>query len=62
MIDNVNEFNTILSRLDSVGINFVDEVLALLLLSSLSDSWAEIVTIVTISTGTSKLILDAIRI
>ncbi|GKE59775.1 hypothetical protein Tco_1510142, partial [Tanacetum coccineum] len=37
--DRVNEFNSILSRLMSVDIKFDDEVQALLLLSSLPESW-----------------------
>ncbi|GJS62332.1 hypothetical protein Tco_0657116 [Tanacetum coccineum] len=37
--DHVNEFNSILSRLMSVDIKFDDEVQALLLLSSLPESW-----------------------
>ncbi|KAL4568151.1 hypothetical protein LXL04_023757 [Taraxacum kok-saghyz] len=36
--DHINEFNSILSRLTSVGIGFEDEVQALLLLSSLPES------------------------
>ncbi|GJQ98292.1 hypothetical protein Tco_0009431 [Tanacetum coccineum] len=51
----VNEFNSILSRLVSVDIKFNDEVHALLLLYSLSDSWSSNVTTVSGSTGTTKL-------
>nr|GEW43891.1 retrovirus-related Pol polyprotein from transposon TNT 1-94 [Tanacetum cinerariifolium] len=42
--DHVNEFNSILSRLVSVDIKFDDEVQALLLLSSLPESWSCTVT------------------
>ena len=59
--DHVNEFNSILSRLGSVEINFEDEVKALLLLSSLPESWSGTVTAVSSSTGTSKLSFDSIR-
>nr|GEW83588.1 retrovirus-related Pol polyprotein from transposon TNT 1-94 [Tanacetum cinerariifolium] len=38
--DHVNEFNSIISRVISVDIKFEDEVQALLLLSSLPDSWS----------------------
>ena len=44
--DHVNEFNTILSRLVSVDIKFDDEIQALLLLSSLSESWSGTVIVV----------------
>ncbi|GJS12355.1 putative RNA-directed DNA polymerase [Tanacetum coccineum] len=44
--DHVNEFNSIISRLMSVDIKFDDEVQALLLLSSLPESWSGTVTAV----------------
>ncbi|GJZ76500.1 hypothetical protein Tco_0641172 [Tanacetum coccineum] len=44
--DHVNEFNSILSRLMSVDIKLDDEVQALLLLSSLPESWSGTVTAV----------------
>lgn len=53
--DHINEFNNILSRLTSVNIAFDDEVQALLLLSSLPESWQGTVTAVSSSTGTIKL-------
>ncbi|VFQ99810.1 unnamed protein product [Cuscuta campestris] len=43
----INKLNSILARLLSVGIKFDDEVQALLLLSSLPDSWSGTVTAVT---------------
>ncbi|GJS64543.1 retrovirus-related pol polyprotein from transposon TNT 1-94 [Tanacetum coccineum] len=52
--DHVNEFNSILSRLMSVDIKFDDEVQALLLLSSLPESWSGTVTAVSGSTGVQK--------
>ncbi|GKA41647.1 retrovirus-related pol polyprotein from transposon TNT 1-94 [Tanacetum coccineum] len=60
VIDHVNEFNSILSRLMSVDIKFDDEVQALLLLSSLPESWSGTVTIVSGSTGSTKLKFDNI--
>ncbi|KAJ9548930.1 hypothetical protein OSB04_021473 [Centaurea solstitialis] len=57
----INEFNTILSRLLSVDIKFEDEVQALLLLSSLPESWSGTVTAISGSTGTSKLTFEGIR-
>ncbi|GJZ80925.1 retrovirus-related pol polyprotein from transposon TNT 1-94 [Tanacetum coccineum] len=53
--DHVNEFNSILSRLMSVDIKFDDEVQALLLLSSLPESWSDTVIAVSGSTGSTKL-------
>ncbi|GKB32448.1 retrovirus-related pol polyprotein from transposon TNT 1-94 [Tanacetum coccineum] len=58
--DHVNEFNSILSRLMSVDIKFDDEVQALLLLSSLPESWSGTVTTVIGSTGSTKLKFDSI--
>ncbi|GKC61681.1 retrovirus-related pol polyprotein from transposon TNT 1-94 [Tanacetum coccineum] len=52
--DHVNEFNSILSRLMSVDIKFDDEVQALLLLSSLPESWSDTVTTISGSTGMQK--------
>ncbi|GJZ63485.1 hypothetical protein Tco_0619906 [Tanacetum coccineum] len=59
--DHVNEFNSILSRLMSVDIKFDDEVQALLLLSSLPESWSDTVTTISGSTGSTKLKFDNIR-
>ncbi|GJY71033.1 retrovirus-related pol polyprotein from transposon TNT 1-94 [Tanacetum coccineum] len=53
--DHVNEFNSILSRLMSVDIKFDDEVQALLLLSSLPESWSDTVTTISGSTGMQKI-------
>ncbi|GJS42187.1 hypothetical protein Tco_0567230 [Tanacetum coccineum] len=57
----VNVFNLILSRLVSFDIKFDDEVKALLLLSSLPNSWSGTVTTVSGSTRTNKLTFDNIR-
>ena len=57
----INNMNSILSRLESVQIKFEDEVQALLLLSSLPDSWSGTVTAVTSSAGSKKLTFEGIR-
>ncbi|KAD4179733.1 hypothetical protein E3N88_28324 [Mikania micrantha] len=57
----INNLNSILSRLLSVGIKFDDEVQALLLLSSLPDSWSGTVTAVTSSAGASGMTFEGIR-
>ncbi|KHN26496.1 Retrovirus-related Pol polyprotein from transposon TNT 1-94, partial [Glycine soja] len=59
--DHINEFNTILAQLESVQIKFEDEVKALILLSSLPDSWAATVTAVSSSTRENTLKLSDIR-
>ncbi|GJX37099.1 hypothetical protein Tco_0250402 [Tanacetum coccineum] len=61
VVNHVHEFNLILSRLISIDIKFDDEVQALLLLSSLPESWSGIVTAVRGSTKTTKLKFDNIR-
>jgi hypothetical protein len=57
----INNMNSILSRLSSVGIKFEDEVQALLLLSSLPDSWSGTVTAVSSSVGTGGFTFEGIR-
>lgn len=59
--DHINEFNTILAQLESVQIKFEDEVKALILLSSLPDSWAATVTAVSSSARENTLKLSDIR-
>jgi len=49
--EHINKMNSILVKLTSVGIKFDDAVQALLLLSSLFDSWSGTVTTVTSSAG-----------
>nr|GFD30842.1 retrovirus-related Pol polyprotein from transposon TNT 1-94 [Tanacetum cinerariifolium] len=61
VVDHVNEFNSILSRLMSVDIKFDDEVQALLLLSSLPESWSATVIVVSSSTRSTKLMFDKTR-
>ncbi|VFQ96431.1 unnamed protein product, partial [Cuscuta campestris] len=50
--DHINEVNSILSRLSSVGMKFDDDTQAVILLSSLPDSWSGFVTTVTETAGT----------
>ncbi|KAM0040396.1 putative RNA-directed DNA polymerase [Helianthus debilis subsp. tardiflorus] len=57
----ISNLNSILSRLVSVNIKFDDEVQALLLLSSLPDSWSGTVTAVTSSSDTSKFTFVKMR-
>ena len=57
----LNEFNTITTQLSSVEIEFDDEVKALILLSSLPESWDAVVTAVSASCGKEKLKLDSVR-
>ena len=57
----LNELNTITIPLSSVEIKFDDEVRALILLSSLLDSWNATVTAVSSSSGNSKLKFDDVR-
>ena len=53
--------NLMLARLTSVGIKFDDEVQALLLISSLPDSWSRTVTTLTNSTGPDGFTFEKIR-
>ena len=39
IVDHLNDFNTITSQLSSVGINFDEEIRALLIFCSLPESW-----------------------
>ena len=55
----INNLNSNLSRLVSVGIKFDDEVQGLLLLSSLPDSWSQTVTAV--CSSSTKITFDGIR-
>ena len=56
--EHLNEFNTVTSQLESVGITFDDEVRALLILSSLPDSWDGLMIAVRNSSGSTKLKFD----
>ncbi|CAO2827530.1 unnamed protein product [Amaranthus hypochondriacus] len=57
----LNELNSVTTQLSSVEITFDDEVLALILLSSLPDSWNATVTAVSSSSGSNKLKFDDVR-
>ena len=58
MAQHLNELNTITTQLSYVEIEFDDEVRALILLSSLPDSWNATISIVSSSSGSSKLKFD----
>ena len=49
--DHINEFNMIVSQLNSVDINFEDEIKALILMSSLPESWDTVVAAISSSRG-----------
>ncbi|VFQ78537.1 unnamed protein product [Cuscuta campestris] len=57
----INQFNSVITRLGSVAIKFDDELQALLLLSSLPDSWSGTVTAVSSASGTTKFTFEGIR-
>ncbi|VFQ62723.1 unnamed protein product [Cuscuta campestris] len=59
--EHINKLNSILARLLSVDIKFEDEVQALLLLSSLPDSWSGTVIAVTSSAGPDGFTFEKIR-
>ena len=58
--EHLNSFNTVTNQLASVGIKFDDEIRALLMLSSLPDSWDGLVTAVSNSSGNAKLVFEDI--
>ena len=57
----LNELNTITTQLSLVGIEFNEEVRALILLSILPESWNATVTAVSISSRSNKLKFDDVR-
>ena len=59
--DHINEFNMILSQLNSVDINFEDEIKALILMSYLPESWDTVVAAISSSRGSKKLKFDEIH-
>ena len=46
IMDHLNEFNTITSQLSSMGVNFDEEIRALLILCSLPERWNGLVMVV----------------
>ena len=61
VVQHLNEFNTITNQLSTVGIEFDDEVYALILLDSLPNNLEAMRMAVSNSTGKSKLIYDDIQ-
>ncbi|VFR00719.1 unnamed protein product [Cuscuta campestris] len=59
--NHINDFNMIVSQLCSVEINFEDEIKALILLSSMLESWDTVVAAISSSRGSEKLRFDEIR-
>ncbi|KAL8162057.1 hypothetical protein V2J09_013546 [Rumex salicifolius] len=57
----LNALNTVTTQLSSVGIEFDEEVRALILLSSLPESWNAIVTTVSSSSESNNLKYDDVR-
>ena len=52
--DHINEFNMIASQLSSLDINFKGEIKALILMSSLPESWDAFVAAISSSRGSEK--------
>ena len=59
--DHINEFNMIVSQLNSVNIYIKDEIKALILMSSMPESWDTVVAAISSSRGSEKLKFDEIR-
>lgn len=58
IVEHLNELNTVISQLTSIGINFEDEVRALLMLSSLLESWDGLVMVLRNSSSLGTLKFD----
>ncbi|KAK2967337.1 hypothetical protein RJ640_017057 [Escallonia rubra] len=58
VVDHLNDFNGVTNQLKSIGINFDDEIRALLFMYSLPDSWNKLVTTVSNSTISGTLTLN----
>ena len=61
MVENLNEFNTIINQLSLVEINFHYEVCTVILLASIPSSWEPMRVVVRYSIGNSKLKLNDVR-
>ena len=61
VVDHINEFNMIISQLSSVEINFEDEIKALILMSSLPESWDTVVAATSSFQGSEKLKFNEIQ-
>ena len=61
VVDHINEFNMFVSQLSFVEINFEDKIKALILMSSLLESWDTVVAAISTSRGSDKLKFDEIR-
>ncbi|KAL2230807.1 UNVERIFIED_CONTAM: Retrovirus-related Pol polyprotein from transposon TNT 1-94 [Sesamum indicum] len=61
VVDHLNDFNQLTTQLASLDIVFDDEVKALILLSSLPDSWDVVVTSMSTLSGKEKMKFDNIR-
>ena len=59
--DHINKFNMILSQLNSTDINFEDKIKVFILMSSLPESWDNVVAAISSSCGSKKLKFDEIR-
>ncbi|KAK2971922.1 hypothetical protein RJ640_011703 [Escallonia rubra] len=60
VVDHLNAFNSVTNQLEYVGINFDDEIRALLFLCSLSNSWNNLVTTMSNSFFSGTLTLNDI--
>ena len=61
VFDHINEFNMIVSQLNSVDINFEDEIKVLILMLFLPESWDTVVAAISSSRGSEKLKFYEIR-
>ncbi|CAH9050611.1 unnamed protein product [Cuscuta epithymum] len=61
VVDHLSEFNVITTQLSAVKIKFDDEIHAIILLSSLLESWNGTVTAVSVLAGKEKLKFDEVR-
>ena len=60
VVDHINEYNMIVSQLSYVEIKIDDEIEALILMSTLPESWDTVVIATSSSRGSEKLKFDEI--